>query len=321
MEKTSVGLVDCYVHPSSYFVSLRCHSTSKLTSCSYNSVVFPLTSANEYAAFAVTRPFLKGRPFNTASSNGVESIAHELQVNASQGKLRRLGRSDCISIYSNNFLGQYSNVLLVTDLNEQAWSPSTSSFGNSSNRASGSAFDYFVHYPNPPEDLLSYQDINWQCDGTAGSIAPCTNNTNLWLFEYCLSQPCLAGTFNASVQYCLAQEVPQSCMIEMSLEILIVVIISNGLKALCFMFAVRKKGFEPLVTLGDAVSSFLSDPDPHTSRCGALSADAVYNKILFPGGRKYRLSLLRESGSRWKNVRVRWFWGASPYRWVSTIML
>ena len=268
----------------------------------------------------MTQTFLEGQPFNVTGSSSIESIARRLQTNASLGDLGRLDRSDCISTYSDNLLGQYSNVLLVTNLTESAWSPPENPLGRSTNRASGSAFDYFVHYPSPPNDMLPFQDINWKCDDTAGPIAPCTNHTNPWLVEYCSSELC-PTTSNASVLYCLAQEVKQSCKVELSLETLIVVIVFNGLKAFCFAFAVRKKGFGALVTLGDTISSFLSHPDRFTFRLGNLSADEVYSKLLIPGRRRYSLSLLERSGSGWNNIRAAWFSGASACRWALTIIL
>jgi hypothetical protein len=60
-----------------------------------------------------------------------------------------------------------------------------------------------------------------------------------------------------------------------SLNLLIAVIVGNALKAICFICTLRATSFYPLVTVGDAVASFLDRPDPTTVACGPLSAMIV----------------------------------------------
>lgn len=50
------------------------------------------------------------------------------------------------------------------------------------------------------------------------------------------------------------------------------VVVSNLVKAVCFLLAIKTAGFKPLVTLGDALASFMTSPDPFTQDLGPLSA-------------------------------------------------
>ena len=60
------------------------------------------------------------------------------------------------------------------------------------------------------------------------------------------------------------------CTIELSTESVTTVIAANALKTLCFFLAVFNNNYKPLITLGDAVASFLDQPDPSTAQMGAL---------------------------------------------------
>lgn len=65
----------------------------------------------------------------------------------------------------------------------------------------------------------------------------------------------------------------------MSVPIVILIIAFNGVKAVCFILAIRKRSFDPLITLGDALASFLDRPDRYTLGLGAISADEVRSRL------------------------------------------
>lgn len=73
------------------------------------------------------------------------------------------------------------------------------------------------------------------------------------------------------VKYCLAQSTPEACRIGVIPSILVVVLVYNLVKIVCLLWTFWMLRFEPLATLGDAISSFLDRRDPNTSGYGAIS--------------------------------------------------
>lgn len=69
-----------------------------------------------------------------------------------------------------------------------------------------------------------------------------------------------------TTNYCLAVRPPENCKLHFSLYLGIVVVASNALKLglMCSVAFVIDIEDEPLTTMGDAVASFLKDPDVTT---------------------------------------------------------
>ena len=76
--------------------------------------------------------------------------------------------------------------------------------------------------------------------------------------------------FTQPIQYCLSQPVEEQCQVQVSLVILVIVVACNTTKALCMLLTIRCQKSQPLVTLGDAIESFIQDPDLNT--CGMCLA-------------------------------------------------
>jgi hypothetical protein len=72
---------------------------------------------------------------------------------------------------------------------------------------------------------------------------------------------------------------------------------------------------DPLITIGDAVSSFLTSPD-HTTRDMCLVSRKDVVKVSHLGGmEKFH------APKYWRPVRQRWFNAASKTRWWTCILL
>lgn len=68
--------------------------------------------------------------------------------------------------------------------------------------------------------------------------------------------------------YCLSETISEKCRLQFSFTIMVVVIFCNLVKATCMLTILLTHKTATLVTLGDAVSSFIDDPDPTTvGRC------------------------------------------------------
>ena len=88
---------------------------------------------------------------------------------------------------------------------------------------------------------------------------------------------------------------------------MIVVILSNLLKTICMIVTVWKEKSATLVTLGDAISSFLDDPDPTTAGCCLADKSTFTSK-------KWQLSSTLTK--KYVLQRHRWFRSASIRRWA-----
>ena len=69
--------------------------------------------------------------------------------------------------------------------------------------------------------------------------------------------------FDNKVSYCLFEPMRQFCQLRYSYSILLTVIIANIIKAAC-MLATIYHSSPTLVTIGDAIESFLLRPEPRT---------------------------------------------------------
>ena len=106
------------------------------------------------------------------------------------------------------------------------------------------------------------------------------------------------------VDYCLSLRKEENCRLQFSLTILILVIICNFVKAACMTLMVYQHDSEPLVTLGDAIASFLNEPDSATQgNCIATKND-------------FRKSHWTAAANTWQPRQLRWFKNASLKRWL-----
>ena len=107
---------------------------------------------------------------------------------------------------------------------------------------------------------------------------------------------------------CMSEVTSERCTVRFSLGIMIVVIGCNLVKACCMVMAVVRSREPTLVTLGDAVDSFLKTPDQTT--IGICFADRRYI------GRDWRPQR-RARPRQWKQKEVqRWWTSVSKKRWI-----
>jgi hypothetical protein len=66
------------------------------------------------------------------------------------------------------------------------------------------------------------------------------------------------------VEYAYAKARPYGSKIQIGIPFMVIVITANIVKVLCIFFTVRMCSSGSIVTVGDAVATFLRDPDPHT---------------------------------------------------------
>jgi hypothetical protein len=114
------------------------------------------------------------------------------------------------------------------------------------------------------------------------------------------------GSSLGDIDYCLSQRVEEKCKLQFSLYIMIVVIFCNLVKSISMLMTFWKRYNQPLVTLGDAVSSFLDNPDATTEGMCLVSKSDVL-------GGAWRT---RGTPKQYQPVRNFWFRAASLKRWL-----
>ncbi|KAI1800603.1 hypothetical protein F4811DRAFT_556683 [Daldinia bambusicola] len=78
------------------------------------------------------------------------------------------------------------------------------------------------------------------------------------------------------VQHCLARpSAPQTCSVNLSGSILGVAVLLNLVSVISMAIILARSTFDPLVTLGDAIRSFLRNPDPTTASMSLLTKNDV----------------------------------------------
>ena len=121
---------------------------------------------------------------------------------------------------------------------------------------------------------------------------------------------------NFSAQNCLSERVPGTCGLNMNIIIIFVVVVCNAGKLAGMLYVAFGSLEDPLITVGDAVSSFLASPDNTTrDMCLVNRKDIV--KASHLGGMKK----LRAPKYYWRPVGRRWFSAASKRRWWTCILL
>ena len=75
-------------------------------------------------------------------------------------------------------------------------------------------------------------------------------------------------------RYCIRREGERRCKVRASMSIIVVIILMNAVKAGCILFTLFD-GTTTLVTLGDAICSFIKQPDPTTKGYCTLSKYGV----------------------------------------------
>ncbi|MCJ1380560.1 hypothetical protein MMC17_003668 [Xylographa soralifera] len=307
----------------------------------YNSVIFSTSQANDYMVLLVTPDFLNGAtpslgphdslPIIGASASGASieetisaanatQVAAALQSNISS--LKRLENADCIQTYGTDFVTKSLNVLLVT---------------NGTHLQAGSilaGYQYYAAPKSPSVEVVDILNMSWICHGLQGCSIPSqvseasTWNFTVWGNDTVSGNGTVLGHETTRVSYCLSQPVLPQCIVEVFPQVLIIVIVCNILEAICFVTLLAKRDFTPLIVLGDAIASFMTDPDPTTLSSGPISAEYVRKAYL---GDPLRFSTQHQNWQwrqnrplrrtvQWHANRRRWALAVGPKRWSYTVL-
>ena len=123
------------------------------------------------------------------------------------------------------------------------------------------------------------------------------------------------------IEYSLALEAYKSCRLQISELILIVMIVCNTIKLLAIVCTLQIITEDHLVTLGDAIASFLKVPDTITvGYC--LRRKRFFQENRFQHGGDLLPRVYRTRGLRTgKQIRLHWFQAAPLGLWILLLAL
>lgn len=218
-----------------------------------NSMVFYTISTYSYSVAIVSPEFLTGAPFGNQAY--VESLegdpppgrslredAYERleYLQAHLPSLQNLDKEACLREYRKDFITDRGDLLVVSSASSNTPLLRFWSAGYLDGPYSGGCLPYawacMSHAPGPV-------NIGHECDVRSED----------WKID------------GLPVEYCLSKPAEESWELHFSLAIVIAVLACNFIKVLCMGLVGWMPSSTPLLTLGDAIASFLSERDPTTA--------------------------------------------------------
>lgn len=295
----------------------------------YNSVLFLTTQANVYTVFSVDQSSISVVYNGSHVDNvyfGANWVLNDFLAaihNSSAGMklMRRLSASECLRVYSTQYMSSQGDLIVVQ--NENIFI--ATSDGQGIERES-------VPYVSEPSEYPSYQ---WQCQPTMHQ----TNEERLLTCE----QPDLStGThwypYGYLVQYCLSENVAERCEVNWNRPFAVIVAVSNLAKVICMFLTLWRHDVSAIMTVGDAIQSFLDRPNS----CSQGFHIRLDGPVRLPKDRLDEIpvihSLTHEAVTgatreefvnnvnnpkviQWRPQVQRWWSAASPGRWVLCLSL
>jgi len=186
-------------------------------------------------------------------------LLNVLHDQAQAEELKRYNARDCLDKFSVPMQAAHGNVVLITNATSLGNPLLDLAFGN---KVDFDVFDVY-HAGIPTEDAgSSGEQYMWICDqrkamGNDSCLYEIDNikgNTKNWT---------VSGG-NRTIDHCLVQETDEHCKLQVSLTMSLICIGTITFKVLVMFVAALFVNETPLMTTGDAIESFMKDPDPYT---------------------------------------------------------
>jgi hypothetical protein len=279
----------------------------------YNSAVFSSQSTREFNVFVVSKDFFEGAPFSADLYGHVEVWGGlpDADLTPYQDRLgglqqnktswTQLENEACIKAYTPSILSSRADVVLVSSTSNSTNSLLSFSADISAQITTNSVWQSLGWMCSMPYYLVYYHCSHFQ-------HVENPRDWSIWIYPRIYSNQSYdeVTPIATPVQYCLSQPVQEDCKLQFSVGIMMAVIVCNLVKAISMGFIAWKQDPEPLVTLGDAIKSFLNQPDPTTE------GNCVVQKSRFE-----RSKVWGRLPSRWRAEPFRWFRAASIRRWLT----
>ena len=283
----------------------------------WNSAIVQGIPANNYHGAAVSEDFLTGGVFDTtgvlATKPANADVFEREWYKPMLQNPANLTVAECLDEYTRPFISDYSNLAVVMDMQ------------NSPNSLMG-AWTYWT-VQSALQNVLS---PDWPCAISLGED-PFANGLSCDLMELATTNATYWNPFSqiefqalhsarqnipddVPVKHCLAQKTHRDCHIGLTPPIIWIVLAANVIKVLCFwrtLLWVRGSS-KPMITVGDAIDSFVTKPDPILSHRCLTSVSEVRLGLEFWKA--------PETPQRWRPKRRLWLCGASSSSWLSLFL-
>ncbi|KAM5481355.1 hypothetical protein McanCB56680_004255 [Microsporum canis] len=220
----------------------------------YNSTVFATTSSNSSYVFLgdesyglldledlmlIPSSLSHTKDYYETHKKAVDSSFIQLHDMAQNRKLEKLDNTACINAYTKTYQNSYVNLLLVTEIPQ-----------NKSQYM-------FVDYQDVYKPVRGSPYI-WICLETLGKdVIDCNSYVSTTTSQAISSNWTI---LSYPVKYCLAEVAQPHCKLQYSLSLIVVVMIFIMVKVatICYVaFTIDT----PILTTGDAITSFIKNPD------------------------------------------------------------
>jgi hypothetical protein len=203
-----------------------------------------------------------------------DDLVPEMADMATSNRLTKLDPLSCVETYYELYLSKFRNVLLVTDdssFNKTAAVPYRGDRGISDGPCGAiQEFQWICEQYQHPRRTEYGDDCETHCELLRDTVI---NNITNW-----------RPTGN-SIKYCLAQPSEEHCKLRFTPVIAGIVILLNLTKGITLLYLALSSTKDPLLTLGDAISSFLKCPDSQTDdMCLVSKAEIVDQPTLWSKG-------------------------------------
>ncbi|KAL4943625.1 hypothetical protein BDV06DRAFT_234506 [Aspergillus oleicola] len=245
----------------------------------------------------------------------------EFRTAMREKQYKTLSKQECVDTFAQDFVFGQKGVILITNAtltNDDAplvivGEGNTIGFGNSLQCSFAWMCPSFMCNEKAFKD--QYMD-NWMLSGARLTVP-----------ELDVSVPTAYGYEDPyPIDHCLVLQRDETCQLVFSPVICLIVICCNAIKLICIVSTTRDDRDELLLTIGDALSSFLIRPDPTTKGFCLLS------KILAEKGAqgwmKKGKNKIKEYEAASSNddcqflpAEKRWVQSVSYKRWIGTLYL
>jgi hypothetical protein len=194
--------------------------------------------ATVVSGFFTGEPFIQYGPIHGAETQLAEVRLQNLQDLVTSGQAWNKTRWTNLTVAEckdyTSFESDRGSVLLITE-DPDAPAPSNVTKKNIASRdhasgsaASGSVSEYWFLYPYQSSNLVERSILSSR----------------------------------HRILYCLSLEVPDRCRLQLHFWLLLTTVTCNVVKLVCFTLTFKEQSGTPLMTVGDAVASFLESPEP-----------------------------------------------------------
>lgn len=207
----------------------------------------------------------------------------------SEVDLIHYAQHDCIDMFASSFVSDRRFAILELDRNQVLNHTDTLTLERHVD-----ASKFFHGHDSTP--------YSWLCSGNGPADGPFSS-----IPPYCIPGKILQGSdwkvFGHNISGCYSHKYPESCKLELASQLAIVVVAITFAKVLILLLCAFIPREMPLLTMGDAISSFAANPDPHTAQMPFTQAGKraipwawVFSPLLIFGLPQWRQLRVHASG-------------------------